>query len=188
MGLREKAKKALDTESDPENQAAELDGLAAQVVPEGIAAESLQHEVDRAHAAAAAAEEEAQRAAAASREEIRKMSKQLDEVRGQLGDRDLEANDLKIELAKERATAKQRAVEVEHEAELAARQLETAKSTLRTREGEILRLERENAAVKSELNEARHSADSKDRDARGELQRLESEGASAERKLKEAAE
>ena len=57
---------------------------------------------------------------------------------------------------------------------------------MRTREGEILRLERELAATKGELNEAQQTSESKERDARGEQQRLESEVAAAERKLQEA--
>src|SRR3989442_8486331 len=187
MGLKDKAKKAAeDGDEVAEAQASQLDGLAGGIAPTGVAAEALQHELDRALAAAKAQEEESRRAESALRDEVRKLASEVETLRAGLSTKDLEGNDLKIELARERALAKQEAAETGHRADVIGRELATARATLKTREGEILRLEREVAALRGEVNEARQTAESKVRDLRGELQTSESEATAGARKLREA--
>src|SRR3972149_4327729 len=120
MGLPEKAKKAIEEgDEGAEERATALEGLAAGAGPAGVAAESLQHELDRAVAAQRAQEEEHRKSEAGGREEIRKLAAPLEAARGDLGNKDSEINDLQIELAKARAVAKQNQVDLEHRAEVA---------------------------------------------------------------------
>src|SRR3990170_2173127 len=190
MGLRDKAKKTLDEADEAaEGQASELDGLArAAGAPESAEAESLRHELERAREAARREAEERQRAETALREDIRKLSGQLGELRTELTDKEGEVDDLRLELAKERATAKQRAIESEHRIEVLQKDLEHTKAAVQARESEVLRMERDVAAAKGEATEARQVRESSERDLRGELQRAQSEAAANARKLEDATE
>src|SRR3990170_6991216 len=124
MGLRDKAKKSTE-EGDKvaEEQATALEGLMKEVAPEGVAADALHHELERAQAALKAQGEEHEKAQDALREEVRKLSSQADALRSDVDAKDQEINDLQIALAKERAVARERQSELDHRADVVEREL-----------------------------------------------------------------